>query len=76
MSLGENLNQVYLKNGVIVEVNDDESMALAKYIMLFPPHKYFTMGGVSFRVKDLDFDAKRLSKLPQQGKLDIRMKSY
>lgn len=69
------MNKVYLKNGVVVELDNDESIRLAKYMMLLPEYKVFTLGGVSFAIKDLDYDAKEKAKLPQQLKLDIRCKS-
>jgi hypothetical protein len=70
------LNKIYLKDGRVIELTEDESMKLAKYMMLLPEHKVFSMGGISFAIKDLDYDAKEKAKLPQQMKLDIRTKSY
>jgi hypothetical protein len=65
---------VFLKNGKQFEIDEEQSIRLAKYIMLLPDFKYFTLAGERLCIKDIDFEAHRLSKLPQQTKLDIRTK--
>lgn len=70
------MSHVYLKDGRRIDITYDESVRLAKYIMLIPDFKVFMMGGVSFATKDIDYEAERLSKLPQQMKLEIRTKTY
>jgi hypothetical protein len=66
---------VYLKNGKQFEVDEEQAIKLAKYIIILPEFKYFTLAGETFCIKDIDFEAHRLSKFPQQTKLDIRAKT-
>lgn len=65
---------VYLSRGRRVELTYDESIKLAKYIMLLPDFKKFILGGVWFSTSEIDLETEKKSKLPEQYKLDIRTK--
>ena len=48
-------------------------MTIAKAMMLLPEWKQLKIGDVTFRLDEIDHEAKRLSKLPKQEHFDIRV---
>ena len=65
------MGKAYLRNGTIIDLSEEQTIALAKAIMILPWHKMIKLNGVEFCVNDLDLEAKRIAELPQQGKLGI-----
>lgn len=65
--------QLFLTGGRVIEITDDESLHLAKCIMLLPEWRQVQVHGVAFRLDEIDVEAQRLSKLPKQEHLDIRV---
>ena len=65
--------ELFLTGGRVLQITDAESLHLAKCIMLLPDWKQVKIQGTVFRLDEIDHEAKRLSKLPKQEHLDIRV---
>ncbi len=65
--------QLFLTGGRILEITEEQSMTIAKAMMLLPDWKQLKIGDVVFRLDEIDHEAKRLSKLPKQEHFDIRV---
>lgn len=65
--------ELFLTGGRIIQITDEQSIHIAKCIMLLPDWKQVKVGGVTFRMDEIDVEAQRLSKLPKQEHLDIRV---
>lgn len=65
--------ELFLTGGRILQITDDESMHLAKCIVMLPEWKQVKIQGTVFRLDEIDHEAKRLSKLPKQEHFDIRV---
>jgi hypothetical protein len=44
-------------------------------IMILPHHKIIKVNGVEFCINDIDLEAERLAKLPQQGRFSIEVET-
>lgn len=66
---------VILRDGTRIELTEDQDMRLAKMIMLLPAHRLVTVNGVTFSQNDIDLEAERKAKLPQQTRLAIEVAS-
>ena len=65
--------ELFLTGGRILQITDDESLHLAKCIMLLPEWKKLRIQNVVFRLDEIDIEAQRLSRLPKQEMFDIRV---
>jgi hypothetical protein len=65
--------ELFLTGGRILEITEEQSMTIAKAMMLLPEWKQLKIGDVVFRLDEIDHEAKRLSKLPKQEHFDIRV---
>ena len=65
--------ELFLTGGRVLQITDEESMHLAKCIVMLPEWRQVRIQGVTFRLDEIDHEAKRLSKLPKQEHLDIRV---
>ena len=65
--------ELFLTGNRIIPITDEQSMQIAKAIMLLPDWKQITVNGTTFRMDEIDAEAQRLSKLPKQEHFDIRV---
>lgn len=65
--------ELFLTGGRVLQITDKESMHLAKCIVMLPEWRQVRIQGVTFRLDEIDHEAKRLSKLPKQEHFDIRV---
>lgn len=65
--------ELFLTGGRILEITEEQSMTIAKAMMLLPEWKQLKIGDVVFRLDEIDHEAKRLSRLPKQEHFDIRV---
>ena len=65
--------ELFLTGGRILTITEEQSMTIAKAMMLLPEWKQLKIGDVVFRLDEIDHEAKRLSKLPKQEHFDIRV---
>jgi hypothetical protein len=66
--------KVYLKGNKILDVTPEQSLNLAKAIVLLPDYKEIKINGVTFTMNDLDEAAYKKSRWPQQTHLNVRVK--
>ena len=66
---------VILRDGTRIELDESQSIALAKAIMIFPPYKLMKINGVEFSVNDIDLEAERKARLPQQMGLALEVQT-
>jgi len=67
------MGTLFLKDGRVLELSDEQTMYLAKLIFFIPNHKQIKLNGEIFTLDDLDHEAKRLSQLPQQTGIGINV---
>lgn len=64
---------VILRDGTRIETTEEQTLALAKMIMLLPPYKLMKLNGIEFSANDIDLEAERKARLPQQIGLAIEV---
>lgn len=69
------MGKIVLNDGTLIELTDEQSISLAKAIMILPHHKLLIMDGVTFSVNDIDQEASKKARLPQQTRLGIEVAS-
>lgn len=67
------MGQVFLKDGRIIPLTEEQTYSLAKLIMFIPYHKKIKLGNETFSLDQLDHEAKRISRLPQQTGIGINV---
>jgi len=65
--------ELFLTGGRIIQITDEESLHLAKCIMLLPDWRQVRIRDVVFRLDEIDIEALRKSKLPKQEHFDLRV---
>jgi len=65
------MGRVYLKDGRILDITEEQSIYLAKLFFFIPDHKSIKLADEVFTFADLDYDAYRRAKLPQQTGMEL-----
>lgn len=66
---------VILRDGTRIDTTEEQDLALAKMIMILPPYKLMKLNGVEFSTNDIDLEAERKARLPQQMGLAIEVQT-
>lgn len=67
------MGQLFLKDNRILGLDEEQSLYLAKLIFFIPNHKKIKLKGEVFTLDDIDGDAYRKSKLPQQTGMGLNV---